>query len=143
MQKEFKTPLGRTFLRMEYDQINNWIYCNWIGYISLESAKTGTNALLELIKETHCPYLLNDNKELLGPFEKANDWIENEVLPKAFANGLRYMAHVLAPNIAGALSGQDLHRRLDVKIDMQLFGDMEKAKAWLRKHQHADAENQP
>jgi hypothetical protein len=132
MQKEYQTVQGRTFLKIEYDQENNWIYCNWIGYISLDSIVSGTTALLNMIQETQCPYLLNDNRELLGPWDKANDFLENEVIPKAISLGLRYMSHVLAPNIAGALSAQDFHRRVDNKFDMHLFGDMEKAKNWLR-----------
>ena len=137
MQKEFQTVQKRTFLKMEYDQDNNWIYCNWIGYISMDSAVAGTAALLEMIAETQCPFLLNDNRELHGPWDKANDFIENEVVPKAISLGLRCMAHILAPNIAGALSAQDLHRRVEDKFDMHLFGEIEKAKNWLRNCQQS------
>ncbi|KAA9340741.1 hypothetical protein [Adhaeribacter soli] len=141
MQQEFKTSQGRIFLKMEYDPENNWIYCNWIGYISPDSISLSITELGNLIKEKSCPYLLNDNRELLGPWDKANEKLEKEVFPKFIEYGLRYMAHVLAPNIAGALSAQDLHRRVNNTFQMHLFGDIEKAKAWLRDCQQKNEAN--
>ena len=139
MQQIFKNNLNNVFLTIEYDRTNNWIYANWIGYSSPENVKTGASAHLELMREHHCPYLLNNNKEVLGPWDKANDWLQEVWIPQARDLGLRYMAHVLAPNIAAALSGQDLQRRVDDIFEMRIFGDLPKAMAWLKQNQAAEA----
>ena len=135
MQHSLKNSLNKVFFTLDYDQVNNWYFANWIGYASPENVKEGALFYLELMRENPCPYLLNSNQELLGSWDKANDWLQNVWVPQARELGLRYMAHILAPNIAAALSGQDLHRRVDGNFEMRIFGDIPKAKAWLKQNQ--------
>ena len=138
MQIILKNSLNNTFLTLEFDPINNWYFANWIGYASPENVKEGALKYLELMKEKPSAFLLNNNQELVGPWDKANDWLENIWIPQARELGLKYMAHILAPNIAAALSSQDLHRRVDGHFEMRIFGEMEKGKAWLRQNQAAE-----
>lgn len=138
MQHIYKNSLNRVFFTLEFDPINNWYYGNWIGYASTENVKIGALAHLELMREKPCPYYLNNNQELLGPWDKANDWLQQHWVPQARDLGLRYMAHILAPNIAAALSSQDLLRRVDGSFEMRIFGEMDKAKAWLKQNQGAE-----
>ena len=138
MQIILKNSLNNTFFTLEFDPINNWYFANWIGYASPENVKEGALKYLELMKEKPSAFLLNNNQELVGPWEKANDWLENVWIPQARELGLKYMAHILAPNIAAALSSQDLHRRVDGQFEMRIFGEMEKGKAWLRQNQAAE-----
>lgn len=135
-----KNFLDKVYCTITYDPLNKWYYADWIGYVSPENIKTGAMAYLDLMKENPSAFLLNNNQNLVGPWDKANDWLENIWVPEARAHGLRYMAHVLAPNIAAALSGQDLHRRVDSVFDMRIFGDMAKAQAWLRQVRDTTAE---
>ncbi|HSI91071.1 MAG TPA: hypothetical protein VK927_08140 [Adhaeribacter sp.] len=129
--QQFYNNHNQVFLQLNYDADNNWVYANWIGYISEASVITGTDALLEMLAKTKCPYLLNDNRQLNGPWDKSNHYVEEEVIPRAIAFGLRHMAHILAPAVSGALSAQDLQRRTCGLLEMKLFGDMEKARKWL------------
>jgi hypothetical protein len=129
---------NKPFLQWNYDNENNWLYLNWIGYISKENVIKGAELALKLIQENNITYLLNDNRELQGPWGDTGDWLETYVIPKAMAAGLLYFAHVLSPGIAGALSAQDLHRRLVGTLNMQLFGNIEKATAWLKSQQQAN-----
>jgi len=138
MQQIFKNSLNQIFLTLEYDPINNWHYANWIGYASTENIKKGAVAHLKLMREIPCPYFLNNNQELVGPWDKANNWLQEVWVPQARDLGLRYMAHILAPNISAALSGQDLHRRVDGNFEMRIFGDVDKAKAWLKQNQSTE-----
>ena len=135
MQQIFKNNLNKVFLTLEYDPINSWHYANWIGYASTDNVKDGACAYLDLMRQIPCPYFLNNNQELVGPWDKANDWLQAVWVPQARDLGLRYMAHVLAPNIAAALSGQDLHRRIEGQFEMRIFGGVSKAQAWLRQNQ--------
>jgi hypothetical protein len=135
MQHELLNNQNKTFLQWEFDKENNWLYLNWIGYSSRENLIRGVEAVLKTLEEIRCPYLLNDNRELLGPWDQANDWMQTTMIPKATSFGLKYFAHVLSPGMAGALSAQDLHSRVDGSFNMQLFGEMEKAKTWLREKQ--------
>ena len=95
MQIILKNSLNNTFFTLEFDPINNWYFANWIGYASPENVKEGALRYLELMKEKPSAFLLNNNQELVGPWEKANDWLENVWIPQARELGLKYMAHIL------------------------------------------------
>ena len=141
MYNELINTLGKPFFRWELDKENNWLYLNWIGYISDENGRNATKLFLELLREHQCTSVLNDNREVCGPWgggEAGSKWLQETVFPAAAALGLKYMAHILAPNIAAALSSQDLHRRVDGHFEMRIFGEMEKGKAWLRQNQAAE-----
>ena len=83
MQQIFKNSLNQIFLTLEYDSINNWHFANWIGYASTENVKEGAVAHLKLMRENPCPYFLNNNQELVGPWDKANDWLQEVWIPQA------------------------------------------------------------
>jgi hypothetical protein len=135
MRHELLNNQNKPFFQWEYDAKNNWLYMNWIGYISKDNLiKAAAEVLVEL-QQNHYPFILNDNRELCGPWDQATDWLKENWIPKAEEAGLRYFAHVLSPGLAGALSAQSLHRKVDDCFNMQLFGDMEKAQAWLKEAQ--------
>lgn len=136
MQYILKNNLNKVYLTLEYDSLNDWYFANWMGYISPENVIAGAKAYLELVKARPCNYLLNNNQEVVGPWDRANDWLQEVWVPQAHDLGLRYMAHILAPSIAAALSGQDLHRRVNGSFEMRIFGSMEKGKNWLQQNQN-------
>ena len=135
MPQELLNNLNKPFLRWEYDAENDWLYVDWIGFVSEENIKKGADLILKLVQEHQYAYILNDNRHLCGPWDSSNNHLECNWVPQVKEAGLRCFAHVLAPNVAGALSAQDLHRRTIGYFNMQLFGDMEKAKHWLRSMQ--------
>ncbi|MFC5272192.1 hypothetical protein [Adhaeribacter terreus] len=135
MQHELLNNLNKPFLRWEYDKENNWLYLNWISFVTKDNLIKGADLVLEIIQKNHYAYILNDNRELCGPWDSSNDYLECNWISQMKEAGLQYFAHVLAPNVAGALSAQDLHRRANGIFNMQLFGDVEKAKQWLKSMQ--------
>jgi hypothetical protein len=100
--------------------------------VSTDEIKEAGLAYIQMVKETGCPKLLNDNRELVGPFKAANDGIEKVWTPQIIRNGVRYFAHLVSHGIYGQLSAQDLHQRIAGALDMRIFSYEEVAKAWLR-----------
>lgn len=135
MQNELLNNLNKPFLRWQFDQENNWLYLNWIGYISNENVLKGMDFVLKLLRQESYAYLLNDNRNLCGPWSGDHELIKNTLIPQMKEAGLQYLAHVLAPNVAGALSAQNFHRVMSNYINMQLFGNIEKAQQWLKSMQ--------
>ncbi|MBK0402032.1 hypothetical protein I5M27_03485 [Adhaeribacter sp. BT258] len=135
MPQELLNNLNKPFLQWEYDKENDWLYLNWIGFVSHENIIKGANLILEVVRKEHYAYILNDNRQLLGPWDRSNDHLECNWVPQVKEAGLQYFAHVLAPNVAGALSAQDLHRRTTDAFTMQIFGDVKKAEQWLKNMQ--------
>lgn len=118
------------FYEANLDQENGWIYINWIGDIDLEDVKKGTHAYLDLLAISGCNKLLNDNTELTSNFLEINEWIEENVVPRAVNSGLRYMAHILSPKFITRFSGIDLGLRMK-PVDFHSFKKVSKAKKWL------------
>jgi hypothetical protein len=139
MRHEFQNSFGKTFLVTEFDQRNNWIYNDWQGLLSLEGVIQGSLGVLDILQHTHCPYMLNDNRGVLGSWKQANEWIEKEWMPQALAAGLRYHAHMVAPGVFGQASAEDMHLRVGDSFQMRLFEEPEEAQAWLRQMQQVSS----
>jgi hypothetical protein len=135
MQQEFKNSFGKTFLSIEHDVGRNWLYNNWQGLLSTAAVMQGCTGVLRVLEATHCPYVLNDNRAVIGSWQQANDWIEREWMPKALAAGMHRFAHIVAPGVFGQASAEEMHLRVGSRFEMQLFQDMETARQWLLQSQ--------
>src|SRR5690606_36730160 len=121
----------------KYDEENGWLYLNWIGFVSSENLKKGAELMLEIVSENQYAYILNDNRELCGPWDKSIEWLNNNWTKQISEAGLKYFAHILAPNIAGALSAQALQKGVVGLFEMQIFGNEERAISCLKTMQTA------
>ena len=123
---------GKVYQTIDYDQANEWIYSNWIGYQTYTGIVVGANACLQLLQDNNCTLLLNDNREVVGPWDHAVEWIVTNWAPRAIALGLTYFANVVSPESMAALSAEAMHLGMDGQLQMRSFGEMEQAQAWLR-----------
>ncbi|GAB2704733.1 hypothetical protein GCM10011495_15980 [Hymenobacter frigidus] len=132
MKKEVTNLFDKVYLTIEFDEANKWIYTNWIGVLHTEKVIQGCQATLEFLREKPCPLMLNDNREVVGSWNSANDWIAQNWMPQALAMGLKRFAHIVSPGIFGQASAAEMITRVGSQFEMRLFEDMEMAKAWLR-----------
>lgn len=139
MKKEISNVFGKIFLTIEYLDRVNIIHNNWLGYQTLESIIAGANVCQEEISRNRCPYLLNDNRLVVGPWDHATDWIANDWTPRAIEAGLKFFAHVVSPESFAALSAETMHTKVGDSFQMKIFGDFDEAKSWLQAAQSAAA----
>jgi hypothetical protein len=132
MKQEVKNQNGNTFLILEYDEANKWLYTNWIGYQTIENIKQGMTETIALHRRYRFTKVLNDNRALIGPWDKANEWLQQFLAPETSPIHIKYIAHVISPGIFGQLSVQDLQTRLLNKIEIKLFEDINRAQEWLK-----------
>lgn len=135
MKKELLNGFNKAYIITEYLPDENWIYNNWMGFLPLNKVKDGANACLEILTETNCPYLLNDNRLVIGAWDKANEWIATDWTPRAVAVGLRYFAHVVTSESFAELSAVAMNEQVNGSFTMQIFHDIDAAKNWLRSKQ--------
>lgn len=109
-----------------------WLYAKWSGEIKKEKLEKGAYAILDAIKQTECPLLLNDNRELKGNWLNSNDWLESDLNPRLYNAGLRYIAHIISPKFITKFSAVDLVNR-PLATTLKIFEDPRDAKAWLKK----------
>lgn len=140
MKTEISNAFGTVFLTIEYDAKNNWIHNTWIGYQTTESIIKGGEAFLEMLEKTKCPYLLNDNQQVIGPWDHGIDWITNVWKPRALASGLKQFAHVVSPDSLSANSAEMMRDKLNNYMIIKIFGTLEDAQNWLRAAQAESSE---
>ncbi|MFD1468968.1 hypothetical protein ACFQ48_12095 [Hymenobacter caeli] len=132
MKTEVKNAFGKVIMTAEYEPADNLVYNNWMGYQTREGIITAANAGLEIIAQHRCPYLLNDNTLVLGPWDHAVEWIAQDWTPRAIAAGLTHFAHVVSPESFAALSAQAMASGIAGSFQMRIFGGVPEARAWLR-----------
>jgi hypothetical protein len=131
MRKEVSNAFGKVYLTIEYDAARHVVYNNWMGYQTLAGIQAGADACLTMLQESHCPYLLNDNSLVVGPWDHAVEWIATDWTPRAIAGGLTHFAHVVSSESLAALSAQAMHTSIGDYFQMHTFASVADAQRWL------------
>jgi len=130
--KELKKANGDVFFEARRTPDNSYISVNWVGIQSLETVVMGGNHILAMLREKPCQGLLNSNRELIGSWDAAVNWLAYKWAPQAKALGLRYNAHVISPGIYGQRSFDLFYKTLKKEFKIKSFSDEETAEAWLQ-----------
>ena len=131
MKTVLTNSFDKVYLTIEFDAANNWIYNNWVGVLPTEKVIQGCQATLDFLRENRTPNMLNDNREVVGSWSAANDWIAQNWMPQALHLGLKRFAHIVSPGIFGQASAAEMITRVGTQFEMRLFQEVELAKAWL------------
>ena len=131
-KKELYSFTDKIYISIEFHQQEKYIYNNWQGYVSVKNVINGAEACLTMLIDKKCHKILNDNRELVGPWIDANEWIENNWTPRAVNAGLTHFAHIVSPGALAEASALNMEERISGKFSMKLFSDIEQAKNWLR-----------
>jgi hypothetical protein len=94
MRKEVQNLFKKTYYVVEYNPKLNIIDTTWYGYASKKDIAAACEVGLELLEEVRCPFKLNDNTQLNGPWSDSVEWMEQTWLPRAMRAGIKYLAHV-------------------------------------------------
>jgi hypothetical protein len=137
MPQELTNGFGKVYLTIEYDAANHWVYNNWIGYQTFTGIISGADACLFPLGENKCAYLLNDNRQVLGPWDHAIEWIATQWAPRAIEQDLTHFAHVASPESMAAQSAESMFLGIGNRLEMRMFSDIEAAKVWLGEAQQA------
>jgi hypothetical protein len=140
MATELTNGFGKVYLTIAYDAANRWVYNNWVGYQTLAGIMSGADACLHPLREQACAYLLNDNRQVIGPWDHAVEWIVTDWAPRAIAQGLTHFANVVSPESMAALSAESMRLGLEGQLQMRMFGDFDEAQTWLRTARQAATE---
>ncbi len=125
------TPTGRVYLTIDTDRANRWIAVNWQGYLTAESIQAGARAYTKTLAESGFSCVLNDTRDVRGPWEHSMDWVINEWTPAAAAAGLRYFAMIATPDSFAGDSAAAFYAQLTA-FQARVFADLNTAQEWLR-----------
>ena len=136
MRTELTNGFGKVYLTIEYDPTGPWVYNNWIGYQTFAGIIVGADECLHPLRENNCAHLLNDNRQVIGPWDHAVQWIVTDWAPRATAQGLTHFANVVSPESLAALSAEAMQVGLSDRLQMRMFSNLREAQAWLRQVQN-------
>jgi hypothetical protein len=116
-----------------------WLRATWRGFVDMAEALRGADNYLKTLTELRCPYLLNDNVELHGPWFDSIEWLERIWVPQAVGMGLRYVAHVVqADSLSDTITTHFQGPKVG-GLELQIFQQVAEAEAWLRHCQLVEA----
>lgn len=139
MPTNLTNGFGKVYLTIVCDSANGWVYNNWVGYQTYIGIIAGADACLHALRDNACRYLLNDNREVVGPWDHAVEWIVTDWAPRAIAQGLTHFANVVSHESMAAQSAETMRLGVEGQLQMRMFGDIAEAQEWLREAQQAAA----
>jgi hypothetical protein len=117
---------------LTFDESNHWLRATWRGFIDSEEAFRGAENYLQQLADIRCPYFLNDNTTLHGPWFDSLDWLMRIWAPQAARMGLRYVAHVVQADTKHDTITTAPRNPAACLFDLQFFDNVPEAEEWLR-----------
>jgi len=126
-----KNKLGEVYFTSTFDDVSGWIYNEWKGEVTVDEVIEACKVSIEYLEEQKSAKILNDNSQLKGSWDEANEWIAQNWMPRALAAGLKKFAHIISPDVFGALSAEELVTKAS-DFEMRIFDNRAEAEAWLK-----------
>jgi len=120
---------------LTYEEQDDWLRATWYGYVDAAEALRGAEQYLAHAGARPCPYLLNDNSRLQGPWFDSVNWLQHVWLPRALHLGLRYVAHVVQADTHADILTLIFPAAVVNVLELQLFHQVSEAEEWLRECQ--------
>ena len=117
---------------LSFEEPDGWLRATWRGFVDPAEALRGAENYLAHAAPFKCPYLLNDNLALRGPWFDSLEWLERVWLPHALTLGLRYVAHVVQADTRTDILTLNFPEPLVGVVDLQIFEQVAHAEMWLR-----------
>ncbi len=115
-----------------FDEAGGWLRATWRGFVDMNEALLGAENYLRALADFQCPYLLNDNVALQGPWFDSIEWLERVWMPQAVRMGLRYVAHVVQADCLSDSITVNFRGPQVGGLELQIFQQVAEAEAWLR-----------
>ena len=113
------------------DRQNQWLYVDWKGFQDNQTVKAGCLKMLEMLKAAAFSKVLNDNRNVLGTWSDAVEWVANEWFPMMEAAGLKCFAWIYSQSTFSQLSADKSVDVLKGSITTRFFNDTDEGSKWL------------
>lgn len=114
-----------TYIVIEYNHVEDWLYVNWRGYVNYETVTAGCEKMLHYMVERSCYKILNDNTNVEGIWSGASKWVGKDWMPRMRASGLQCFAWVQSPSALSQMSTEKALKHTEEKEIVKLFDDRE------------------
>lgn len=123
-------PTYRSYLHPDGELLYvEWIWSYIDGY---DIIYDGAKDILAQVEKHNILYILNDNTDVEGVWDKANDWIAKNFTPVLKTSSAVKYAHILSSDFFAELSAELLVEvGIEHGIAMKTFGDRVAGLKWL------------
>ena len=123
-----KELINKKNVVLTYHEEHNYVYLNWIGFQREQEIYDSGEEILKVFKTLDCHKVLNDNREVIGPWNSAAKWTQNYWFPEMIKAGLQYFAWVFPDNVFAELSAT---KAMPDNEMVRKFLDEKTAESWL------------
>ena len=131
-KQELRKGNGDVYFLAERRADNAFIFVNWTGIQTLDMIMLGAQRLLTMLRQKPCQAILNNNREVIGPWNDGALFLGNKWARQAKELGLLHFAHILAYGIYGQSSYQLFHQYGQQHLHIQTFDTVKDAETWIR-----------
>ncbi|OON66443.1 STAS/SEC14 domain-containing protein [Hymenobacter sp. CRA2] len=121
-------------LSISFDHDQQWLYVEWKGNHTAESARRGGELVLRYLRDYACAKMLNDNSQVTSEWEAGARWVGRDYYQQLAGQGIRYVAWICPPNW-GARKSMETAMMFVTAPVVVLFDDLASAYAWLARQQ--------
>lgn len=120
--------LSKSNIEVTHHTTKNYLHLNWKGFQREEDIYESGEEILKIFQDLDCSKILNDNREVEGPWNKAADWTQTYWFPKMIEAGLQQFAWVFPTNLFAELSATEAMPDTEL---IRKFHSYAKAEEWL------------
>ena len=127
--KELRNELGQLYYKCSVK--DKYVYQDWYGdYLSKQDVIDGSTFGLDMCEKYGLTLMVNNNSNLRGSWDHANDWIAEVWLPRALSLKLHKLSHIVSSDIFTTLSFEEMQTNIAGQIDSHYFQTFEEAEKW-------------
>ncbi|HAF28481.1 MAG TPA: hypothetical protein DCG75_05475 [Bacteroidales bacterium] len=122
--------------KLSIDLESNSVKAVFDNYIKDDDFKKFAVQILDKVKTSGKKKLLYDTRGLKVMAQSVQGWINEFWFPEANRLGISHMAFIIPESVFGQMSMEQTNSKKEKigKINIEYFGNMDKAKEWLNKN---------
>jgi hypothetical protein len=115
-----------------FDKDNQYVVMEWDGYATSSQFREGTELMLKTLIDSNAKKVLADVQDMTIIGMEDQKWLETNFLPRAIDNGFKAIALIRPSSYFNAVAVESVSFKVKKdKLWINIFNDLEEAKAWL------------
>lgn len=114
-----------------WDSEHSRIYVDWKNIPSDRTVQKGCEEMLKLLEQRRCNCVLNDNRNVLGPWNSSAQWVAENWFPRMTAAGLKKFAWIQSHNSLSKFAARQSAANNQNSDVIRLFDNETVALDWL------------
>jgi PAS domain S-box-containing protein len=114
-----------------YNEAHKRLDVAWKGYQDIETVQHGCLKMLEMLSRHKISDVINDNRDVLGTWSDASDWVGQVWFPLMEKAGLECFAWIYSTAAFSKLSAKKAAEIGIGNVDIKFFTTLDRAEEWL------------